>query len=183
MQVKSTLDKASLKSAFSNVESAKNLAKVESGGLEDGRVIQTSGYIFGYKSAISLKAVADHYFGLIESDGLGVHPDMIVVLNRGIISLVTQPPGSEGWGPLFVDGVGRRPDPQWQVGVAVYEVGDHCLDLFFRLMLPHLSLFRHLVDHPGFDWTKHVPAEGFPVRPLGRIVGGTMFNQDGPTAA
>jgi hypothetical protein len=31
------------------------------------------------------------------------------------------------------------------------------LDAFFRLLLAYLTFFRSSVDHPGFNWSAHLP--------------------------
>jgi hypothetical protein len=32
------------------------------------------------------------------------------------------------------------------------------LDAYFRLVLAHLTLFRSMVDHPGFAWNSQLPS-------------------------
>ena len=38
------------------------------------------------------------------------------------------------------------------MAISVAEFNENTLDVFLRLLLPHLTHFRQIVDHPGFDF-------------------------------
>jgi hypothetical protein len=149
VQVKSRLDKARLSDAFENIASVKSLAKSEMPDLH-GR-IQTVGCVFAFKSSLTMETLASHYVEEVRSRGLGHHIDLILVLDRGIITLAMKPPGDD-WGAVILDTLGGPKHVGVQFAAAIHEMGKYSLDAFLRHLLLPLMNFRSLVAHPGFDW-------------------------------
>jgi hypothetical protein len=156
VEVKSNLTGQRLTDAFDNIESVKRLAKVrtpDSAGLMD----QTHGSIFAFKSSLSLDTIADRYLQRFKDKGLGPHTDLICVLDKGIIVPVVRVPGVEGWAIAVLEGLGGLDAEGSHVGVAVQQLGTGTLDAYLRLLLAQLTLFRSMVDHPGFGWGDQLP--------------------------
>ena len=80
---------------------------------------------------------------------------MICVLDKGIVTPVLSLPDDPGWGVAFLEGLGGAEGAH--VGIGIQPLGVAALDAYFRLLLAHLSMFRSVVDHPGFGWGKHLP--------------------------
>ena len=55
---------------------------------------------------------------------------------------------------MYFEGIGGPAGEGAHLGISVVPFGYHTLDAFFRLLLPRLSLFRHIVDHPGFKFSE-----------------------------
>jgi len=150
VQVKARLDKARLSEAFENIASVKSLAKSEMPDLQ-GR-IQTVGCVFAFKSSLTMAKLASHHVEEVRSKGLGHHIDLILVLDRGIITLAMKPPGDD-WGAVILDMLGGPKLAGVQFAAAVHEMGENnSLDAFLRHLLLPLMTFRSMVAHPGFDW-------------------------------
>jgi len=100
-----------------------------------------------------MATLRSHYIEEVRSKGgLGHHTDLILVLDRGILTTAIKPPGDE-WGAAFLDTLhGSKADEGLLVGAAVHEMGENSLDAFLRYLLLPLMHFRPVVPHPGFDW-------------------------------
>jgi len=156
VEVKSKLDGRGLDDAFEKIASVKALAKVR--GPEDSPLLsQTHGSVFAFDSALSLDSIAERYRQRLQSHGIGHHADVICVLDKGLVTLVASIPGEAGWGIIFLEGLGGPTGEGSHLGVGVHLLEDSALDSFFRLVLAHLTLFRSMVDHPGFQWSQHLP--------------------------
>lgn len=157
VEVKSKLDGVELLDAFDKIASVKSLAKARSRDTGQPKVDQTHGSVFAFESALTLDTIADRYIEWLRKQGLGYHADVICVLDRGILTTVAAPPGFPGWGALFLEGEGGGAAEGSHIGVGVHQLGDTTLDAYFRLLLANLTLFRNMVDHPGFGWSTHLP--------------------------
>lgn len=152
VEVKSRLDKEQLYDAWDKISAIKRLGKTKAPGVPFLVLTQTLGCVFAFDS-ISLETLASHYVDLLRRDGIGTHIDLIAILDRGLITLVGQMPGADGWGLLFWVSLPDVPEGEGaHVGVGAQELGKGTLDAFLRCLLPHLAHFRGIVDHPGFDW-------------------------------
>ncbi len=176
LEVKSRLDKEKLEGAFSNIESVKRLQTTAlPAGVPNFIRIRPMGCVFAFESALSLDKVAEHYHGWLSPNlnRIGRHADVVVVLNKGIVSLNAHPPVESNlgsWAPFHMESALDNPELEgWHIGVAADDYGEHTLDVFMRLLLPQLEHFRHAVDHPGFDWKKILPEGGGRVWPLQAI--------------
>ena len=159
VEVKSTLDKDRLEEAFESICDAESLAKTAAPPLPFLINTQTMGYVFAFTSSITLDKIAEHYCELLRKHGLGHHLDLIVILDRGIISLAAKVRDYEGWAPAFLEGLGGDAAEGSHIAVGVQDLGLATLDGFLRFMLSQLTFFRGIVDHPGFNW-KATPSQG-----------------------
>jgi hypothetical protein len=154
IEVKSSLNKEQLISAFDTIAATKSLVKTPPPKGPFLVQTQTFGCVFAFESSITLAKAANHYADLIRERGIGHHIDLIVVLDVGIITLAARPPRAAGWSPCLLEGVGGKEAEGAHFGFGAGAVGRDALDSFVRLLLPHLAFFRGLVDHPGFNWEK-----------------------------
>jgi hypothetical protein len=131
---------------------AKRLVKVH--GDEDGpEQWATLGCLFAFESALTLDTICAKYRELLQGTAFGLHIDLILVLDRGLVTLVACGPGSSAWSKMMAPtGTGGAAGEGFHIGIAGTDLGDRSLDAFLRILVAHLSLFRHAVGHPGFDW-------------------------------
>lgn len=114
---------------------------------------------FAFDSAISLDKISEHYYELVQKHSIGFHIDIILVLDKGIVTLWSKPQGFPGWGVYFHEGTGGTLTEGMHIALAMEELGTSSLDAFLRFLLTHLTFFRGMVDHPGFNWSSN-PAYG-----------------------
>jgi hypothetical protein len=169
VEVKSKLDSDTLKDAFDKIESVKSLAKVKPPNVDAPIMTQTHGSVFAFESALSLGSVADRYRDWMNKRGLGHHTDVVCVLDKGIVSTAASVPGFPGWGVIFLEGFGGGRGEGVHIGLGIQHLGAAALDAYFRLLLVHLTLFRGIVDHPGFNWSGHLPKGMMEIRYLTSI--------------
>ena len=150
VEVKSSLDKNELIDAWDKISAIKALAK--SKPSEGPCISQTAGFLFAFDSKISLTKLSEHYVTLFNERGIGHHIDVIIVLDKGILTLIAKLPGIDRWNIMFMEGLGGAVAEGSHIGVSVGLFEEYTLDAFFRILIPRLSLFRHIVDHPGFQF-------------------------------
>lgn len=153
VEVKSTLNKQELIDGWEKIRHAKALAKTRPPDVPGLIQTQTMGIIFAFSSETSLDAVRENYFSLFKEHGFGTHTDLVVVLDKGILTLGAKIKGVEGWGFSHLEGIGGPAAEGSHIGVAQADFGEYSLDAFLRLLLAHLIFFRDKVHHPGFNWS------------------------------
>ncbi|MGH7280374.1 MAG: DUF6602 domain-containing protein [Polyangiaceae bacterium] len=160
VEVKSRLDSDRLTEANENIAAAKALAKLR--GSESGpEQWATLGCLFAFESALTLDTICAKYKELVSQAKIGSQIDVILVLDRGLITWVGCAPGASKWSKIgALADTGGAAGEGFHVGLAGTELGDRSLDAFLRIFVAHLTLFRHAVGHPGFDWSAlGAPAE------------------------
>jgi uncharacterized protein DUF6602 len=155
IEVKSSLDKYSLESAADKIKEAKTLAKTRPAPLAANtsqlQNFETIGIVFAYESPLNFSKLADHYSDAIRATGLGPHIDYVFLLDKGMLTLGTHPPRSGGWTAAVW--YGTPPIEGFHIATAAFDLGVDTIDAFVRALLMHLQFFRHMVDHPGFNWS------------------------------
>ena len=161
IEVKSRLDSKEFEDAFRKIAALKSLAKTKIPETIPGPVsTQTYGCIFAFESSITMKKISELYFDLTREHGLGRHPDLIGILDRGVITLTAKMRGMSDWVTMLVmEGAGGSQGEGSHIGISCHEIGDQTLDYFLRLLITALSNFRQWVYNPGFEWNK-TPSEG-----------------------
>jgi hypothetical protein len=76
------------------------------------------------------------------------------VLDKAFYTIVTRPRGHTGWGIATVEGLGGESGEGAHLAVCSHDAGLETLDGFFRYLLFHLTFFREIVPHPGFQLRK-----------------------------
>ena len=123
-------------------------------GHPEGEMISTYGIIFAFESSLKFETMVGRW----EAKLGGPNPlynscSLIVILDKGIYGTVAQLPGSTGVSAIDFQGPSIMPIGT-KIGLGYMECGEGTLDAFMRLFLPHLALFRHRIDHPGFKFTQ-----------------------------
>lgn len=140
-----SLDKDKLALAAENIAAAKNLQKSES-AVDDDALVPTLGCVFAFGSTLSPGKLCDHYIETIEKHGIDSRIDVILVLDKYVATLVAKLPRGE-WTPTIL----RPPNKEGtHLGTGTLACAEESLDVFFRLLLAHLAMFRQMVPHPGF---------------------------------
>lgn len=168
-EVKFTLTTTLLEQAIDKIHEAKTLAKTRTPAERQDRPEQTDTYgvVFGFECNLNHDVVIDRWHGrLSPQNPLHRSCNMIVVLDRGIWTTVTQVPGL-GVGPTLLDVVSLAAPVGTRLGITYLEYGDRTLDAMMRLLLAHLTFFRHRVDHPGFNFGEIGPS---PIKWIGTYV-------------
>lgn len=172
VEVKSKLDKKELVSAFENISKTKKLAKTQA---PDNGILttQTIGCLFAFESAITLDKIVEHYTEQIRSTAstvnIGDHIDIIHVLDKGLVTLWCRPQGFSLWGVYIHEGINKELTEGLHFALAMQELGESSLDGFLRRILTHLTFFRGIVDHPGFDWSSNSSFKGTKLTHLATI--------------
>jgi hypothetical protein len=152
IEVKSRLDKEQLTSSFENILATKQLSKLVAEG-PSFITSQTLGCLFAFESSISLDKIAEHYTDLTKKYGIGHHIDIILVLDKGTVAMWAKSQTFKVWGRYFHEGINKQLTEGLHFALAIEELGANSLDAFLRHLLTHLTFFRGIVDHPGFDWS------------------------------
>jgi hypothetical protein len=153
IEVKANLDKERLEEAANNIAVAKSLRKTPVPDLPFLVQWETLGCIFAFSSPLTLDKLAEHYMQSIRNlGGLQRHIDMIAVLDVGIIMLSAKLRNTSFWGPSLMFGPGGMEAEGSHIAIGATPYGEATLDVFLRMLLPHLTNFRGMSDHPGFNW-------------------------------
>lgn len=153
VEVKSSLNTAELEDCFEKISSVKRLSKHSVSGHGPERS-QTLGCVFAFSCKLKPETLLQHYSRLLQSSGLGPHIDLLLLLDQAVITLACKVRGIPQWGPAFFEGIGGPAAEGSHIAASLSPTGEDSLDFFLRLLISHLSFFRHITDHPGFDWSR-----------------------------
>lgn len=67
----------------------------------------------------------------------------------------SRPQGFSVWGRYWHEGINKELTEGLHLALAVEDLGEDSLDAFLRYLLTHLTFFRGVVDHPGFNWSSN----------------------------
>ena len=114
------------------------------------------GVIFGFDSETSLSALAKNVRDLNRKYESFLWPDMIVVLDKGVITYAVQWPGVENalagaLSPQPPKGHDLFSPPPWFVSLVEYRETTKALNRFFLTLLSHLSFYPHRYGIPKFE--------------------------------
>lgn len=156
VEVKSRLDRQSMKEAFENIRAVKSLSKTKLPDIPFPMPIltQTCGVLFAFTTSLTLETLQSHYNEFVGSFGLGRHIDVVLILDKAVMTLAGKVPGGVGWAPLMLEGFGGEHGEGAHVGTSLIATGQDSLDMFLRFLLGQLIHFRGMVGHPGFQWVK-----------------------------
>lgn len=157
IEVKSRLNKSDLEDAYKKVMSCKSLKKrpiseadqpATGSGL---RAAGTFGVIFGLDSDISLATLASHTEELDKQYDSRLRPDMILVLDKGVISYMIQFPGENLGGNLMPTDSEDFLIPPVYIYKVLREDGIFSLNRFFTNLLSHLTFYPRRLGTPPFE--------------------------------
>jgi hypothetical protein len=162
MEVKSSLSKAELEDAFVKIAAAKRLKKSPVSQMDQPSTrtgldsIATLGIVVGFDSLTSLESLAKNVEELNTKYDSSLWPDMIVVLDKGIISYSIQWPGSMGslGGALAAQppkGHDKVSPPPWYVVLSIQKDDVLTLNRFYLSLLAQLTFFPYRHAGPSFE--------------------------------
>lgn len=161
VEAKSTLNKQELTDAWEKIQQTKAMAKSKPPEVPWLVQTQTMGIVFAFTSDTSLDTIGQNYISLLRQQGLGHHIDLIVVLDKGILTLGAKLRSIKSWGFTLWEGTGGPAAEGCHVAVAQADFGEYSLDAFLRFLLAHLIFFRDKVHHPGFKWSSFPGGQAF----------------------
>ena len=177
IEVKSCLNKNELKDAFEKIASCKKLKKRPFSQLDQRATgsrlttIGTFGIIFGFDSDTKLETLAEHVKGFNKGYESKLWPDMVIILDKGVIDYGVTFPG-EGYiaatlAPLCDDKFQVFPI---YINLKIHKDEEFSLNRFFCSLLSHLTFYPRRASIPPFD----VILEGTPKKAM--AVTGYQFN-------
>lgn len=155
IEVKSTLNEASLRDGYKKIHSCKSL-RPEPMRPVDRSATSTSldatgllGIVFGFSSELTLTSLAERAVELNKEYDSDHWPDLIVALDRGIVAYAMMPPGPNmpasrlgARAPAANDALGA---PPFYVPMLVQELGDSTLNHFFLSLLAQLTFWEQVI--------------------------------------
>lgn len=157
IEVKSVLNKSQLEEAFAKIEEVKRLKKRPISGMDQKATESTDtttgtlGIIFGFGSDISLEKLAEHCLDLNEKYESAHRPDIIVVLDVGVINYTARFVGSRNMGDLTVAWDDEFVIPPCYVSLVAREDGAFSLNRLFTHLLSHLARYPRRPSIPPFS--------------------------------
>ncbi len=156
MEVKAVLNKSQLEEAFAKMEEVKTLKKRPISEMDQKATASTLtttgtlGIILGFKSDISLEKLAEHCLELNEKYETAHRPDIIVVLDVGVINYTVEFVGARNMGDLgvFSD---EFVIPPCYVHLVAREDGAFSLNRLFTHLLSHLAFYPRRPSIPPFS--------------------------------
>lgn len=157
MEVKAVLNKSQLEEAFAKIEEVKRLKKRPISEMDQKAtestltMTGTLGIILGFGSDISLKKLAEHCVELNEKYETAHRPDIIVLLDVGVINYTAQFVGAWNMGDVGVAADDEFVIPPCYVHLVAREDGAFSLNRLFTHLLSHLALYPRRPSIPPFS--------------------------------
>ena len=165
IEVKTRLNKKELKDAYAKIASCKKLSKTPKTSMDqkatgsDLTTVGTLGIVFGFDTDISLEALANEAKDLNKSYESRLWPNMIAVLDKGVINYALSFPGEENLsGELAPPCDENFKVPPFYIHLAILEDKEYTLNRFFTSLLSHLTFYPHRPSMVPFN----VMMEGAP---------------------
>jgi uncharacterized protein DUF6602 len=157
MEVKSILNKSHLEEAYAKIEEVKRLKKSPISEMDQKATESTLtttgtlGIIFGFGSDIGLEKLAEHCLQLNEKYETAHRPDIIVVLDVGVINYTVQFVGTQGMGDLAIASNDDFVIPPCFVHLVAREDGAFSLNRLFTHLISHLAFYPRRPSIPPFS--------------------------------
>jgi hypothetical protein len=157
MEVKAVLNKSQLEEAYAKIEEVKRLKKRPISEMDQNATtstLTTTGtlaIILGFGSDISLEKLAEHCVDLNEKYETAHRPDIIVVLDVGVINYTAQFVGARVVGDVAVAADDEFVIPPCYVHLVAREDGAFSLNRLFTHLLSHLALYPRRPSIPPFS--------------------------------
>jgi hypothetical protein len=157
MEVKAVLNKGQLEEAFAKIEEVKRLRKRPISEMDQNATASTLtttgtlGIILGFGSDISLEKLAEHCVELNEKYETTQRPDIIVVLDVGVVNYTAQFIGASSIGDVGVASDEEFVIPPCYVHLVTREDGAFSLNRLFTHLLSHLALYPRRPSIPPFS--------------------------------
>lgn len=158
IEVKTSLNKAALEDAVEKIASCRRLKKRELDESDQSstgsalRNISTQGIIFGFDSDTSLETLSDNLVSILGNYSSDLWPEMVVVLDKGVIGFSVQFPGAKSFSGGFSIPAGDRfPLAPMYICLGVYKDGEFTFNRFFTRVLAQLNFYPRRSNLPNFD--------------------------------
>lgn len=157
IEVKSRLNKSDLEDAYKKIASCKSLRKRPLSDADqkatgsDLSTIATFGAVFGFDSDTSLATLAKHIEELNRQYDSPLWPDMVLVLDKGVINYLCQFPGEEPGGDLMPRDSDHFILAPLYVNLVIRDERLFSLNRFFITLLSHLTFYPRRVSTPAFE--------------------------------
>lgn len=158
-EVKFNLTTTLLDSALDKIHEAKYLVKTPLQlQHQQGDQIETYGMIFAFECNLSFETIVNRWHAkLTEQNPLHRSCSLIAILDRGIYVTFLKTPDDMA-APVDLQGISPAPIGT-KVGIGYLGCGQGTLDEMIRILLVHLTFFRHRIDHPGFEYGRYGPSQ------------------------
>jgi hypothetical protein len=157
VEVKSVLNKKELENSFAKIAEVKKLHKRRISEMDQKATESqltttgTLGVIFGFDSDLKLVTVAQHCAELNEQYDTYLRPDVIVVLDSGVINYTAHIVGSQKVIDFATTSDEDFPIPPFYVQLSAREDGHYALNRFFVHLLSHLAFYPRRPSIPPFS--------------------------------
>lgn len=157
MEVKSVLNKSHLQDAYAKIEEVKRLKKNPISEMDQNATASsltttgTLGIILGFTSDITLDKLAEHCLELNEKYDSNHRPDLIAVLDVGVINYTAKFVGMEKTGDLAMSAGDDAPVPPCFVMLSARADGAYSLNRLFTHLLSHLAFYPRRPSIPPFS--------------------------------
>ena len=157
LEVKAVLNKSQLEEAFAKIEEVKRLRKRPISNMDQratGSALTTTGtlgIILGFGSDIRLAKLAEHCVELNEKYETAHRPDIIVVLDVGVINYTAEFVGAREMGDIGVASDDEFVIPPCYVHLVARDDGAFSLNRLFTHLLSHLALYPRRPSIPPFS--------------------------------
>jgi len=114
--------------------------------------VETLSIIFGFESKLTLNTLAGHLKKFNKSCESKYWPDMVIILDRGVINYWVSYPGEVKFeGEIHNQCQDGVPIPPFYIHLAVVEDGEYSLNRFFNRLLSHLTFYPRRPSTIPFD--------------------------------
>lgn len=147
IEVKTCLNKKELEDAYKKIASCKGLKKTPFSKLDqaptgiEATTIDTLGIVFGFDSDSSLKKIAENIEQLNTEYDSKLWPDLVVVLDKGVIGYSVSFPGENHISGSFALPGRTGPSPPFYVCLVVRSDGEFSLNRFFCILIGQLIFY------------------------------------------
>jgi hypothetical protein len=157
IEIKSVLNKSQLEDAYAKIAEVKRLRKRPISEMDQKATASTLtatgtlGVVLGFGSDSSLIRLAEHCVELNEKYETAHHPDILVVLDVGVINYTVQFVGSIDMADMAVAADEEFVIPPAYVQLVAREDGVFSLNRLFTHLLSHLALYPRRPSIPPFS--------------------------------
>ncbi len=157
VEVKSTLRNQDFNDAATKASVIKHLVKTPEQPSKEMVLTNTYVSLFAFDSDLPKEKVCELHATSVNGRGLTWHLDSVCILDK-VISYTSVEIEQQTQGPQPMELSALNPavtrDRLTKFSISAEEKNQDSLEIWLRLLLAHLSFFRHRVDHPGFDWDR-----------------------------
>jgi len=157
IEVKSLLNKKELENAYAKIAEVKSLKKRPESAMDqkttesDLSSVSTLGVVLGFTTDTKLETLAQHCVDLNENYDSDERPDLIVILDEGVITYTMDYVGWRSGGQMMPPASEDFVIPPCYVQLTVRPDGIYSLNRFFTIMITHLAFFPRRPSIPPLN--------------------------------